>query len=166
MQMLVYVTPSDEIKVRPYKGYDSINETLSNAHAFEIVKSDIPTGFDGKTMSLYVDEEFLINGTEPICNAYASLLTVNKDDGSYTPVYGNAVLLMNTMSRGEPDCRGFEAGSLDSYSDESELATVKRSLTAFFKNPDMKEIVAQVHEQFDNNMPEPYIEVTDLEFDR
>ncbi len=156
MQMLLYVTPQDEIKVRPYRGYDSINDALK-ARTFEVVRRDIPTGFDGRDMSLYRDEEFLINGTDPTCNAYASLLTVDANTGSYTPIYGNAVLLMNTTKNGEPDCRGFEAGNLDSYSEESELAVIKRSLTHFFNNPEMKEFVNQMHANHDNNMPEPYI---------
>ncbi len=149
MQMLIYLTPQDEIKTQPYKDYDSIREAL-NADHFEVAATDIPTGLGNKTMALYCDEEFLINGTDPTVNAYASIICKQ-------PIYGNAVLLMNTIDNpdGKPDCRGFETGVTNVF---SELDFIKKNIENAFDSPQLKKAAEELHKEFDNNMPEPQFE--------
>ena len=165
MQMLIYLTPKDEIKTQPYKNHTSVYKAIGeNTRAFNIINPSIPLGqpFGNKTMALYTDDEFLINGTEPILNAYASILSLDSD-GSYVPVYGNAVLLMNIMKDGEPDARGFEMSMDTDTIGQTEVEMVRDALRHYFNNPDVKSLVKSLHETHDNNMPEPYIEF--IEFD-
>lgn len=146
MQMLIYLTPQDEIKTMPYKNHDSIRTALE-ADYYEVANNNIPIGLANQTMSLYVDEEYLIDGTEPICNAYATILCGQ-------PVYGNAVLLMNTVSGryNEPACRGFETGIPETF---SEINFVKSNLENAFKDAELKKAVESLHKEYDGHMPKP-----------
>ena len=153
MEMLICLSPDDKMNAKIYTGSSAIESALGEeVHCTSIIEHDLPLipGMSGSpTMSMVVDDEFLYNA-EPTVNAYATLLTFD-NEGYHHAVYGNAVLLMN-----KPD------GSLRGFDSETEMDLAMQMLRGYFNTPDVKHAAALLHEEYDNNMPEPRFEIIEF----
>lgn len=142
----IILTPNDEILHENYAGYESLSKGVGGCIGI-CTTQNIPIFPKPVKADFYCNDEFLLINDEKFskCNAIATLL-------SGQPIYGNVVIVKNI---GE-DNIGFEYLSKDGEEEITETWMIEDALMRF-KNDNIKNI-EQIHEEYDNNKPEPHFE--------
>ena len=149
----IIIDGNDNVTTKEYTNYKDINDAVGGVFSrCGSIGIEIP--FQGNVKcDIFCNDEFLISDDEQFdkINAIATLMT-NQD------IRGNVFILVN---EGE-DNRGFEyIETPDGEEDICECWMAEDLLMRFITNN--REIIEQIHKDFDGNKPEPRFELYDLD---
>lgn len=142
MKNAILITPSDEIEIREYIDYHTINDLVDGWYE--------TCGYFGVTDTMcfiFCNEEYLLRD-EIEFNAIATVL-------ANQPIYGNIVLLAEGYD---------DEGERDSVPlDDMQAAAIEKALNDFAEH--FSPILKELHNKYDKHKPKPRTEIVAMSAD-